>query len=73
MVGAVTSVGSQSDSCDSALSESIFGFVKTEVIRKKGPWKSLNDVEHATREWIDWLNRRRLLEPIGCISPADLE
>jgi putative transposase len=28
-------------------------------------------VEHATLEWVDWFNNRRLLEPIGNIPPAE--
>jgi putative transposase len=41
--------------------------------RKRGPGRHLDDVEYATLEWVDWLNHRRLLEPIGYIPPAELE
>ena len=58
------SVGSAGDSYDNALAESVIGLFKTEVIRRKGPWKSLESVEYATLEWVDWFNNRRLLEPI---------
>jgi putative transposase len=71
--GAVTSVGSRGDSYDNALAESIIGLYKTELIRKRGPWKTLEDVEYATLEWVDWFNHRRLFEPIGHIPPAELE
>jgi putative transposase len=71
--GAVTSVGSRGDSYDNALAETIIGLYKTELIRKKGPWKNLDDVEYATLEWVDWFNHRRLLEPIGYLPPAELE
>jgi putative transposase len=71
--GAVTSVGSRGDSYDNALAESIIGLYKTEVIRQKGPWKNLDEVEYATLEWVDWFNHRRLLEPIGYIPPAEKE
>lgn len=30
-------------------------------------------MEFATREWVDWFNHRRLLEPIGNIPPAEAE
>lgn len=30
-------------------------------------------VEFATLEWVDLFNRRRLLEPIGFIPPAETE
>ena len=71
--GAVTSVGSRGDSYDNALAESIIGLYKTELIRKEGPWRNLDDVEYATLEWVDWFNHRRLLGPIGYIPPAELE
>ena len=71
--GIEPSVGSVGDSYDNALAETIFGFFKTEVIRKNGPWRNLEEVEFATLEWIDWLNNRRLLEPIGNIPPVELE
>jgi putative transposase len=71
--GAVTSVGSRGDSYDNALAETIIGLYKTEVIRRKGPWKNLDEVEYATLEWVDWFNHRRLLEPLGYIPPAEKE
>lgn len=71
--GAVTSVGSRGDSYDNALAETIIGLYKTELIRKKGPWKGLEDVEFATLDWVDWFNNRRLLEPIGYVPPAEFE
>lgn len=72
-VGAVASVGSRGDSYDNALAETINGLYKTEVIRRRGPWKNVDDVEYATLEWVDWFNNRRLLEPIGDIPPAEYE
>ena len=68
-----SSVGSVGDSYDNALAETINGLYKTEVIRKRGPWKYIDDFEYATLEWVDWFNNRRILEPIGHISPADYE
>ncbi len=71
--GIGTSVGSVGNSYDNALAESIIGLFKTEVIRRRGPWRTLDAVEYATLEWVDWFNHRRLLEPIGNIPPAELE
>jgi transposase InsO family protein len=68
-----SSVGSVGDSYDNALAETINGLYKTEVIRRRGPWKNIEDVEYATLEWVDWFNNRRLLEPIGDIPPAEYE
>lgn len=67
------SVGSVGDSYDNALAETIIGLYKTEVIRQRGPWRTLEAVEFATLEWVNWFNNKRLLEPIGNIPPAELE
>ena len=56
-----------------ALAETVFGLSKTELIRPKGPWRNLDQVEYATLEYVDWFNHRRLLEPIGNIPPAEKE
>ena len=71
--GIESSVGSVGDSYDNALAETINGLYKTEVIRKRGPWKTIDEVEYATLEWVDWFNNRRILEPIGNIPPAEYE
>ena len=67
------SVGSSGDSYDNALAESIIGLFKTEIIRRRGPWKSIEAVEYAVLQWVDWFNHRRLLEPIGDVPPAEFE
>jgi len=71
--GLVPSVGSVGDSYDNALAETINGLYKAEVIHRRGPWRSLEAVEYATLEWVDWFNNRRLLAPIGNIPPAEAE
>src|SRR3954466_9632689 len=71
--GIEPSVGSVGDSYDNALAESINGLYKTEVIRRRGPWRSLETVEFATLEWTEWFNNRRLLELIGNMPPAEAE
>lgn len=71
--GLVPSVGSVGDSYDNALAEPINGLFKAEVIHRRGPWRSIEAVEFATLEWVDWFNNRRLLEPIGNIPPAEAE
>lgn len=71
--GFKASVGSVGDSYDNALAETINGLFKAEVIHKDGPWKGLDDVEHATLNWVDWFNNRRLLGPIGDIPPVEYE
>ena len=71
--GIAPSVGSQGDAYDNALAESVIGVYKTEVIRRKGPWRTLEAVEFATLTWVDWFNTRRLLGPLGDIPPAEFE
>ena len=58
-------VGSVGDSYDDALAETINGLHKAEIIHRRGPWRSLEAVEFATLEWVDWFKNRRLLEPIA--------
>lgn len=57
--GIDASTGSVGDSYDNALAETINGLYKTEVIRKRGPWRNIDAVEYATLEWVDWFNNRR--------------
>jgi len=71
--GIEPSVGSRGDSYDNALAESVIGLFKTEVIRRRGPWRSLEDVEFATLEWVAWFNGGRLLEPLGYVTPTEFE
>ena len=71
--GIESSVGSVGDSYDNALAETINGLYKTEVIHRRGPWRTLEAVEYATLEWVDWFNHRRLLEPIGYVPPTEYE
>jgi transposase InsO family protein len=71
--GIQASVGTTGDSYDNALAETINGLYKTEVIRRRGPWRNIEAVEYATLEWVDWFNNRRLLEPIGHVPPAEFE
>lgn len=72
-VGAVASVGSKGDSYDNALAESTNGLYKAELIRQRGPWRGLDDVELATLEYVDWFNHRRLHEAIGHVPPVEFE
>ncbi len=71
--GAVSSVGSKGDSYDNALAESINSLYKAELVRNKGPWRGLEDLELATLEWVDWFNHHRIFHQIGRIPPAEHE
>jgi putative transposase len=58
--GAVASVGSKGDSYDNAAAEAFNSLFKAELIRNRGPWRSIDDVEIAVAEYIDWYNHRRV-------------
>ena len=71
--GVVNSVGSRGDSYDNALAESIIGLYKTELVRNRGPWRGLDDLELATIEWVDWFKHKRLFHELGRIPHAEFE
>ena len=75
---AVASVGSKGDSFDNAMAEALNSLFKAEcirnpVMRPKGGWKSVSDVEIAVAEYVDWFNHRRLHGEIGLVPPAEFE
>jgi putative transposase len=75
---AVASVGSKGDSYDNAMAEAFNSLFKAECIRNpmmrpKGGWKSIGDVEIAVAEYVDWFNHRRLHGEIGLVPPAEFE
>ncbi len=71
--GAAPSVGSVGDAYDNALAETEIGLFKTELIRRRGPWRTLDDVELQTLEWVDWFNHRRLHTACADLTPAEFE
>ena len=71
--GIDASVGSRGDAYDNAVAETVIGLFKTEVIWHAGPWRSLDDVEYATLEWVAWFNTCRLMAPLGYLPPAEYE
>jgi putative transposase len=71
--GAVASVGSVGDSYDNALAESTIGQIKAELVHRRGPWRTLDQLEFALFEYLDWWNHRRLHGEIGMIPPAEAE
>lgn len=75
-IGAVPSIGTVGDSFDNALAETVMGIYKTELIRgpaRRGPWKTVEDVELATLGWVHWHNTQRLHGYLGDIPPAEFE
>jgi transposase InsO family protein len=70
--GIKPSVGSVGYPFDNALAETVIGLYKTKVIKRRGPWRGLEDVEFATLEWVDWFNNQRLLEVSGIYRQRSL-
>ena len=67
------SVGSKGDSYDNALAETVNGLYKAELINRQGPWRTVEQVELATAEWVDFWNTRRLHSACGDIPPVEFE
>ena len=60
-------------SYDNALAEAFNSLFKAELVRNRGPWKGIDDLEIAVAEYIDWFNHRRLHGEIGLVPPAEHE
>jgi transposase InsO family protein len=71
--GLEPSVGSVGDIYNNAFAEAVIGLFKTEVINRLGPWKSKDQVEWETLQWVDWFNKEHLLESLGYITPIEAE
>jgi len=71
--GVVNSVGSRGDSYDNALAETVNGLYKAEVINRRGPWRSVGQLELDTGAWVHWWNTERLHGACGDVPPAEYE
>lgn len=72
-LGIAPSVGSRGDSYDNALAESVNAAFKTELIHRRTPWRTVEDLELATLGWVWWYNHQRLHESLGYVPPAEYE
>ncbi|WOQ69545.1 IS3 family transposase [Microbacterium limosum] len=72
-IGAKPSTGTVGDSYDNALAEAVNGLYKTELIRRRGPWRTVEQVELATLEYVWWWNNSRLHGELGYRTPAEIE
>ena len=43
------------------------------MVRNRGPWTGIDELEIATAEYIDWFNHHRLHGEIGMIPPVELK
>lgn len=71
--GLSASIGSVGDAYGNALAESIIGLFKTEVVRRHGPFKTVDDVEYALMERVDWYNNARLHSRLDYLTPVEYE
>ena len=71
--GIAPSVGTTGDSYDNALSESVNGLYKAEMVRPHGEFTGTQDPKWATLLWVDWFKNRRLHGSIGMTAPTEFE
>ncbi|WP_394279131.1 IS3 family transposase [Microbacterium sp.] len=72
-LGAVPSTGTVGDSFDNAMAEAVNNLYKTELIRQRGPWRTVEQVELATLEWVWWWNNQRLHGELDMRTPIEVE
>lgn len=72
-LGIQASTGSVGDSYDNALAEAINALFKTELIKPRKPWRTVEEVELATLEWVWWFNNVRPHSELGYRTPAEVE
>jgi putative transposase len=72
-LGAAPSTGTVGDSFDNALAEAVNGLYKTELIRRRGPWRTIEQVELATLEYVWWWNHQRLHGELDMLTPIEVE
>jgi len=71
--GALASIGTVGDSFDNAMAESVIGLYKRECVRHDGPFRTVDELELATLDWVDWFNRDRLHSALGHVPPIEFE
>jgi putative transposase len=72
-LGATPSTGTVGDSYDNALAEAVNGLYKAELIRARGPWRTVEQVELATLEYVWWWNNQRLHGELDYRTPQEVE
>ena len=75
-ISAVPSIGTVGDSFDNALAETVNGHYKAELLRgpdQPGPWKTVEQLELATPDWVHWHNNEGLHGFIGDVPPTEFE
>ncbi len=47
--------------------------LKTELIWRQAPWRTVEDVELATLGWVDWFYNRRIHSAHGDVPPVEFK
>jgi len=71
--GAIASIGTVGDSYDNAMAESVVGLYKNECVKIDGPFRTVDELELATLDWVHWFNENRLHSSIGYLTPIEIE
>jgi putative transposase len=76
--GIAASIGSVGDAYGDALAETTIGLFKTEAVAPGSPFltgtlRTVDDVEYATMEWVDWYNNRRPHSQLNYVRPEEYE
>ncbi|OTA27854.1 hypothetical protein B9T39_07720 [Alloscardovia macacae] len=71
--GLLPSTGSVGDSYDNALAERTNNAYKTELVYRHEPFETVEELEFATFQWVDWYNNRRLHQALDYKTPAQVE
>jgi putative transposase len=69
-LGAIPSIGSVGDSYDKALAESQSNLYNDKLVRNRGPWRDIDQLELATLEWVSWFNHTRFHSSLGISHPS---
>jgi transposase InsO family protein len=56
-----------------ALAETVNGLYKAELIDRRGPWRTVEQVELETATWVHWWNSGRFHTACGHMPPAEYE
>jgi len=55
------------------MAEAINNLYKTELTRQRGPWRTVEQVELATLEWVWWWNNQRFHGELDMRTPVEVE
>jgi transposase InsO family protein len=72
-LGAIPSTGTVGDSYDNAVAEAINALSKVNLFRAQEPWRTVEQVELVTREWVWWFNNQRLPSELDYRIPIKAE